>query len=311
MEQDDYIEKDDPDPLPITCGVCHDPHGSDFDANLRAPIDVASVDNLCVTCHARRGTPPSSHGPHAAQGLLVLGTNVGWIPPNFQYDTATIIGTHGTTANPRLCATCHVPKFTVTDEETGDFLLESVGHRFQAIVCLDAQGLPTEGPCAISERDFASCSGSGCHGSADVARSVFQVTKNRINGLLDALWLDANNDSVIDPPPTDTGLLPQVVALGDTSQLDVTDDVVTVAEGALWNAQLSYTADRPYFGDGQAFGIHFSAHKASGEGVHNPFLLEALLASSIDAVKAEYGIMAPLPVSTRVQAIPPPGLATR
>jgi hypothetical protein len=31
-------------------------------------------------------------------------------------------------------------------------------------------------------------------------------------------------------------------------------------------------------------GIHASAHKASGEGVHNPELLEALLNASIEAV---------------------------
>ncbi len=35
-------------------------------------------------------------------------------------------------------------------------------------------------------------------------------------------------------------------------------------------------------------GIEWSAHKASGDGVHNPNFLEALLVASIEAMLAEY-----------------------
>lgn len=164
LESSRYLEQDDGEPMRITCGVCHDPHGSPNDAQLRAPIDVATTDHLCVTCHSRRGTPPSSHGPHAAQGLLVLGENVGWIPAGFQLDTFRIASTHGTEANPKLCATCHVAQLEVTDSD-GNFLLQSVGHLFEATTCLDADGIPTAGPCSVSERDFTACATSGCHGS--------------------------------------------------------------------------------------------------------------------------------------------------
>jgi predicted CXXCH cytochrome family protein len=314
-ETDNYIEKASSTLMPIACGVCHDPHGSPFDADLRADIREASRDNFCVKCHARTGTPPGFRGPHAAQGLLVIGENVGWIPPNFQYDTTvgTITGTHGTEANPRLCATCHVASFEVTDPQTGDFVFQSVGHLFEAIPCLDAQGLPTSGPCTLPERDFRACTGSGCHGTVDAARSAYQTVRNRLNFLLDQIWNDVNGNSVIDPDPTDTGVLPQVVAKfpATPSVLDPRDQNITVAEGTLWNAQLAYTTDRPWFASGRVYGISFSAHKSSGDGVHNPFLLEALLTSSIQAVQQEYGLNRVPEVDLSVQATPPAGLRSR
>ncbi len=305
-----YVEKGGTAAQPIVCAVCHDPHGSPNTAQLRRSITEPTLDHLCVTCHSRSGTPPSSRGPHAAQGLLVLGENVGWIPPNFAYDTARIVGSHGTTANPKLCATCHVAMFEVTDPASGDFVFQSVGHTFEAIPCLDAQGLPTTGPCTLAERDFRACATSGCHGTQATARSIFQVVQNRINNLLDQLWTDTDNDSVIDAFPTDAGLLPKVVAQGVAAELTVTDQTVTIAEGALWNAQLAFTSSRPYWGDGSAFGVHFGAHKASGGGVHNPFLLEALLTASIQAVKDRYGVTAP-EFDLSVHATPPPGLTRR
>lgn len=311
-ETANYIEKAIPGPLPITCGVCHDPHGSVFDADLRADIRVPSLDNFCVKCHARTGTPPSVRGPHAAQGFLVLGENVGWIPPNFFLDaTNTIAGTHGVEANPRLCATCHVSTFTVTDPESGDIVFRSIGHRFEAIPCLDGQGLPTAGPCGIAERDFRACAAAGCHGSEDVARTVFQVVRNRINTLLDDIWEDLNANNVIDPFPTDGGVLAEVVAKfpDSTLILDPRDQNITVAEGALWNAQLAFTSERPHFAAGRVYNINFFAHKTSGDGVHNPFLLEALLTESIKAVRDEYGLgSSSSSVDLSVQATPPPGL---
>jgi predicted CXXCH cytochrome family protein len=305
-ETDDYIEKGDGQPLAIVCGVCHDPHGSPNENNLRAPIDVASIDHLCVKCHSRIGTPPSSHGPHAAQGLLVLGVNVGWIPPGFAYDTTLIIGTHGTEANPKLCATCHVNIFEVTDQESGGFLFASKGHTFEAIPCVDADGVPVPRPCSLTQRTYNACTASGCHGTETAARSALLVAQGRLHNLLDQLWYDTDGNHVMDA--TDDGVLPQVVAQGDPTQLDVGDDVITVAEGALWNAQLSYTEDRPWFGDGEAFGVHFSAHMSSGRGAHNPFLLEALLTASIQAVIDTYGVSPKVALDLSVHATPPPGL---
>lgn len=131
----------------------------------------------------------------------------------------------------------------------------------------------------------------------------------RLNRLLDELWFDTDGDHVMDA--TDAGLLPQVVAQGDTSQINVEDDVVTVAEGALWNAMLAYTSDRTWWGDGEAFGIHFSAHKASGNGVHNPFFLDAVLNASIQAVIDEYGVTPSANFDGQVRSTVPPGVTFR
>jgi len=313
-----FLEKDSAGTLlRITCVVCHDPHGSPYTAQLRADPSTPSLDNLCVTCHSRSGTPPwstasgatgTSRGAHGAQGLLVLGINVGWIPPGFTYDTNQIVSSHGTAANPNLCATCHVARTTYTDSATGAFALQSVGHLFAATPCLDSAGLPTAGTdCAASQRDFSACSSSSCHiGGPSVARSAFLTFHGRLDNLLDQIWTDTDSNKVVDP--TDGGLIPQMLARADSAdsaQLNFSTNVTTVAKGALFNAALAATDDRKNFLSGKLMGRTFSTHMASGNGVHNPFLLEALLTSSITALKTTYGLAAP-PIDLRVHATRPP-----
>jgi predicted CXXCH cytochrome family protein len=282
LETSDYIEKFIPDALqPIVCVVCHDPHGSDFEANLRAEISTSTTDHLCVRCHANRGTPPNRRGPHAAQGLLVLNEDVGWIPAGFEDP-----GLHwhaSPVLNPEVCVTCHVNMFEVSDS-AGDFLFQSVGHLFEAIPCLDENGIPSgEHDCADDERDWTAC--EGCH--ADPI-DKYNETWDEINALLDQLWVDSNANDTMDV--ADAGLLPMVVAQGDTLELDPSDQLITVAEGALWNAQLAFTSDRLWWSGFNVFGVSVSAHKASGNGVHSPEWLKSILAASIAAVQDSYGL---------------------
>ena len=251
----EYLEKGQGDEIGITCAVCHDPHGaSGNEHQLRWPVDSRNVDeNLCMKCHQRRAvpSPTSSRGPHSPQGPLLLGENVGWIPPNFAYDDQRIIGTHGSEANRELCATCHVNSYEVTDPETGSHVFSVTGHLFKAIPCLDENGVPTgDDSCAMNttERTFQSCTTAGCHGSEDAAASALLLAQGRIADLVTEL----------------DGLLDQVPG----TEFDTSDGVFTVAEGARFNAGL---------GD-----IESSA-------VHNPFLTEALLTASIQAVQDEYG----------------------
>ncbi|MBI2073093.1 MAG: hypothetical protein HYT81_08700, partial [Gemmatimonadetes bacterium] len=308
---------------PILCATCHDPHSAANEGQLRAPLSEPSRAQLCIKCHAREGHPPSSgvtrRGPHAAQGLLVIGEDAGWIPPNYTYGEG-LVGTHGSEANPRQCAACHVTRFDVADASTGGFLLTSVGHTFEAIQCLDAQGLPTAGPCSVDQRDFRGCAVSGCHGSAAAARTAFVATKARMNFLTDQLWYDTNGNGVMET--TDGGLLPKVlaqaIAAGNLNVINLYDGTLTVAEGAIWNAQLAYTHDRPFWSrftvQGQKSctppttcttqGAVNTAHKSSGEGAHNPFLLDALLTSSIQAVQTTYGLAPDMPVDLTVKATP-------
>ena len=317
-----YVERDSSKLERIVCVVCHDPHGATpYAGQLRASINEPTIDNLCVRCHSRSGTPPwstaaaggTARGAHGAQGLLVIGQNVGWIPPNFTYDTGQIVSSHGTSANPRLCATCHVAFTTITDKATGAFVFQSVGHLFAPIPCTDSAGIPTaEENCTLTQRDFSACATSGCHLTQQAARSAFQAVDARFNNLLDQIWTDVDSNNVIDA--TDGGLLPQMVARGtaaDSAALDFTSTTTTVAKGTLWNAALAATNERQNFLGGKVYGVTFSTHMASGNGVHNPFLLEALLTSSISALKQAYGLTAPANVDLTVHAAPPPGLQVR
>jgi predicted CXXCH cytochrome family protein len=326
--QTDFVENaDSADFQPIVCAVCHNPHDATYEGQLRAPLGEPDLNQVCIHCHAREGAPqPGSstqRGPHAAQGLLLIDEDVGWIPPGFVYDTTKIVGSHGTTANPRLCAACHVYMFTVTDAATGDFLLNSVGHTFEAIQCLDAQGLPVEGDCDISQRNFNGCAVSGCHGDANAARSAFITVQTRMNTLTDLLWNDVNGNAVLEP--TDGGLLPQIlaqaIAAHDSNQINLYDNVLTPAEGAIWDAQLATSAERPQWTRftvvGQksctpsatctTVGSANTGHLSSGEGVHNPFLLEALLLASIDYLTTYYNLSAP-PADLSMHATVPPGV---
>jgi len=241
--------------LSITCAVCHDPHGSENSAQLRFPIDVPSEDeNLCMMCHSKRGTPDPTtfRGPHSPEGPTLLGV-AGWWPPGLTFPGGRIVGTHGSAeANPRLCASCHVQKFEVTDSETGEFVFKSTGHLFEATPCLDDQGRPTRADdCADEERSYVGCATSGCHSTPASARDLRAVTESRVER--DAADLEA------------------LIPLIPESEFDETDDRFTVGEGARFNLELA---------------------RAGGAAIHNPFLIEALLIATIDAVEEEYGLAA-------------------
>ncbi|NIN09973.1 MAG: hypothetical protein GTN62_01020 [Gemmatimonadales bacterium] len=302
LETSEYLEKGSEDLMPLACVVCHDPHGGPFEHQLRASISRDDADNLCIKCHNRRTIPPSSHGPHAAQGPLVLGQNVGWFPPGLAWLDG-LNGSHGDPdVNAKLCATCHVSSFEVTDPSTGDFLFRSVGHSFEAIPCVDAQGIPEPGPCANSERTFEAC--AACHGSASNARTQYESFWATLDSLLAIIWVDTDDNHIIDAAPTDAGILPQILQVtGDDKQIDVSDTLFTVAEGVLWNALLASTDSTPRFrsgntvvidqGTGLPDTVHFSAHPASANGVHNPPFLDALLKASIQHAISHYSLPAP------------------
>ncbi|HWC73911.1 MAG TPA: cytochrome c3 family protein, partial [Gemmatimonadales bacterium] len=321
-----YVEQGSATPERINCITCHAPHGSPYESQLRAPLSTPTRDQLCVTCHSRSGSPPwsvasgtgSSRGPHGAQGLLVLGDNVGWIPPNFAYDTSQMASSHGTAANPRLCATCHVVRQTITDTVGGGGTFYSVGHTFEAIPCTNSTLTKLPIPCADAVppdtvHDFTACSSSTCHiGGPQVARLAYQTLKGELNGYLDQIWTDQNGNGIIDSFPTDGGLMAKIITPAlrpgatpaDSAPLNFKTDVTTVAKGTLWNAALAATEDRPVFLSGKSLGNTFSSHASAGNGVHNPFLLKALLTSSIAATKAEYGLPSP-PVVERHLTLPP------
>jgi predicted CXXCH cytochrome family protein len=251
----DYLEKDQVveggDHLPITCGVCHDPHERANPAQLRFPIDVPSEEeNLCMKCHHKRGQPDPTtfRGPHSPEGPVLLGY-AGWFPPSFEFTGGEIVASHGSDRNPRLCAGCHVNSFTVTDPATGDFQFQATGHLFEAIPCLDASGFPTPGDCDIGVRTFVSCVDAACHASETDARDDLVRVEARIAELVEDL----------------AALLAQV----PEDEFDEMDPRYTTAEGSRFNLEL---AEYP------------------GSAIHNPFLIESLLLASIEQVETDYGL---------------------
>jgi hypothetical protein len=102
----------------------------------------------------------------------------------------------------------------------------------------------------MTTRSFKACTTSGCHGSEVAARSATATLATRLANL--------------------TTEVNRLVALVPKSEFVNGDGKITAGEGARFNGTL-------LSGD------------MSG-GVHNPFLLEALLQSSIDYLKTYYSI---------------------
>ena len=273
--QSNYAERDGTTLQPTaTCAVCHNPHGSSNEGNLRLSLeDPDPADNLCMSCHLNRAEPSTSKSaPHGAQGGVLLGF-AGWRPPDFAYDTSRIYGSHATTANPKLCAGCHVNRLTVTDE-AGGFQFQSVGHLFRPIPCLDAQGKPIkDNSCAYTEtaRSWAGCTKSGCHANAAVAASAFNSTRSEIKLLAELLWKDNDHDKTIDAfnaadqSAGDEGFLAKI-KLNNPDAFSTSDSVVSAANGTEFNVRTC--------GEG------YDSHPDGSKGAHNKFLCVALLAQS-------------------------------
>jgi predicted CXXCH cytochrome family protein len=283
---------------PITCAVCHDPHGSPNSGQLRFPINSTDETvNLCIKCHLNRAqpSPPSSVAPHGSQGAVLLGF-AGYRPPNFVYDTARIYGSHASpTANPELCAGCHVQKQTI-NSSSGSFQLQSVGHLFKPIPCLDSQGNPTgEHECdyTATARSWNACAKSGCHNTATVSATVFNATRNEIETLVSILWKDVGGVACsggtgpcLDPYPTDLGYLPKLKKAYPNLW---TGPELSEAEGCEFNSRLTGGYDR-------------AAHPDGSSGAHNPFLYRALISSCISYLAGKYPEVLPAPPA-EVQAI--------
>lgn len=263
-----YVEKDATTHLATTCVVCHDPHSANFAGQLRRPVDTNDpTQHLCAQCHDRRTVPDpnSAHGlePHSPETDLLLG-EAGWFPPNSTIEQGRIIASHGSEGNAKLCATCHVSMFEVTDAETNEFVINVVGHLFTAIPCVDANGVPlspqpADCPLTETDRSFAGCTLSGCHLTATAARSAVQTAELDVQRLADELLVQLET---VDPGLEDAD-----------PPIDPTSPIFTVAEGALFNYRLALFGGSP-----------------RGSATHNPFLTRGLLLASQQAVQNEYGV---------------------
>ena len=247
-----YIEKEQTEAIPITCAVCHDPHDATNEHQLRFPIDEPNVDlNLCMKCHQRGGVPdPATNSSPHSPQGPLLLGQAGWRPPDFLPPTIDIVTTHGSLRNPGLCAGCHVNAFEVTDPDTGDHVYSATGHSFKAAPCLDAQGVP------LPTTDCALEERTFVTCSNSGCHGSPEAARSALVVVtLRFAPLIAELDALIDQIP-DGEFVPG-------------DGLITTGEGAKFNLQLA--------GD-------------EGAPLHNPFLIEALLITSIQQVKADYGL---------------------
>jgi hypothetical protein len=124
---------------------------------------------------------------------------------------------------------------------------------------VDANGAPTSSQdCTSDKRSFKSCVASGCHGSQDAARSAEAVAENRVK----TLALEINR-------------LYNLVKAQKPTEISTTDNKITTAEGAYFNSQSVYNT---------------TTGQATAAVIHNPYLVEALLTSSIAQLKKDYGV---------------------
>jgi len=278
-----FLEAGSTTPMQLGCTTCHNPHGSSNTHELRASITTADTMNLCIQCHKRRSVPDmtSASGPHSPQGPTFLGT-AGWRPAGFVWDSTNGTTHNSTTANPTLCATCHVATLDVNNS-AGQLAWHYTGHSFYAIPCVDTAGIDSTNSCDASVRSFAACATSGCHASQAVARSLFQSTGDELQFLAGTIWTDVNGNGKIDS--VDTGLLPKVPAAEFKTRSATVNNTLpyTVAEGGRFNVQL-IANDRSH-------------------GVHNAPYLRALLVATIEALKSQYALAAPPAVDARVAAV--------
>jgi predicted CXXCH cytochrome family protein len=278
---DVFVENGDATLYPIGCTTCHNPHGSDNAKELRASISVRDTTNLCIQCHKRRSVPDlaSASGPHSPQGPTFLGTS-GWRPAGFAWDSSNVPTHSDLTANPTLCATCHVATFDVNGGN-GQLAYHYTGHKFYAAPCVDGAGLPdTTNACAVTARNFSACATSGCHASQAAARTNLVALQSELTYYANVLWTDVNANGKIDAG--DTGLLTRVPATEFKTRSATSNNTLpyTVAEGARFNVQL-IASDR-------------------SNGAHNPPYMKSLMIATIQAVQVQYSLSVSAAVSARI-----------
>ncbi|NJD09587.1 MAG: hypothetical protein FIB01_03770 [Gemmatimonadetes bacterium] len=237
--------------------------------------------NLCMKCHYKRGLPdPTTYrGPHSPEGPLLTGEG-GWWGDIMKTKSPPLRGeaTHGSpAANPLLCAGCHMNRFNYKDA-TGT-AVTGTGHTFEAIPCLDTNGGPiVNGTCTDAQRTFKSCTAAGCHGSEGVARSAVTTAQLRIANLV--AELDRTLQKVhADWKTCRSKVPPAAGSCGNNTGMYNGKPTFNTADAAFTTAE------------GAAFNYDMGARVTAV--IHNPFLVEALLITSIQQVKADYGVTVP------------------
>jgi hypothetical protein len=171
---------------------------------------------------------------------------------------------------------CHVNRFEVTDPASGNFVFQATGHQFEAVPCVDAQGVPDgQTDCAFTAaaRNWSSCTASGCHATQTIAANVYNASKLTLKNLADIIWTDTDGDLTVDPFPQDGGYLPRIL-VNARGALNPSDNTISAADGAEFNVRTC--------------GVGHYDHEDGSYGAHNKFLCEALLSASASFLRTTY-----------------------
>jgi len=113
----------------ITCAACHDPHGGEFEGQLRM-----EPDELCQKCHNPEYDPdaveePDGHAVHHSTAWMLEGKG------GYEYEGFTYNKSNHVLVVEKKCVTCHVVMTPYESEEIPAF----TGHTFepQGLICVD------------------------------------------------------------------------------------------------------------------------------------------------------------------------------
>ncbi|MBI2850470.1 MAG: carboxypeptidase regulatory-like domain-containing protein [Chloroflexi bacterium] len=304
---------------PVTCVTCHDPHAQGTTSGEPTTATVRIIDDtlllpagfqakevgkgaLCITCHNTRNAvhnidaPPTSYSaPHvAAQADVLMGENAYFVsvpqrsphanikdtcvtchmeetPPPAEFSYQQSGTNHGFAASTTICSSCHSANFNAKALQVGtEDKLHKLGEAMSAYL-LDKM------PATVTVKDYTPHEVKGV--SYDLASDAAQVSKDNI-AALEPTEPHGQQGFIIKfkSPVTFTykpaGESPHTVILseaevrlgdittdGTSTVIALTDNLVKVG----WN--------------------YFLIHGDGSEGVHNPAFINAVIDTSIAALR--------------------------
>ena len=251
----------------IACAVCHDPHGGTPGISAQLRFSATSTDtskNICMKCHNRRFKPDQS----STRGVHAAET------PTFSgyagWFTPTMIAQGDTVfktthaGNAKLCLGCHFNTGAVNDA-SGKLIENATGHTFNAVPCLKADGTEDKG---VTDCDISTRSFKACTASG------CHGSEGAARSAMTTAELRIENL---------VSILNAMIAQIPSTEFVTGDNKITTGEGAKFNISVATSPGAP---------------------IHNPFLTETLLLSSIKQITTDYGIQPGGGVSLAPQLAP-------
>lgn len=245
-----YLERDDTSKIGVTCIVCHDPHGNGQHAQLR--LQASSHDPATNLCSQCHKRYPTPTGTTSRNYPHAAQGYIVFGEVGWKPPGFPTDKIIGTHGSSANEGVCVTCHMaTYAINATTN----TTGHSFEAIPCPDATGGPSNATdCTMSQRIFKGCLGSNCHGTETAVRSATIAAELRLTNL--------------------STELKRLVLLARATPKGIAD----------WKSDTNVT---PL--EGMDFNSQIMEHDLS-RGAHNPFLVDALLNSSINYIKSYYGV---------------------